>query len=91
MEKFKLKFLIMVMQRMIGDKGFVAQIKQITMLAFDFDMKGKQKKAEVLEQLKEIGKTFGGIMALIAPMIISGLIEMYVAQAIAKNPSLADK
>ena len=91
METFKLKFLIMVMQRMIGDKGFVVQIKQITMLAFDFVMKGKQKKAEVLGQLKEIGKTFGGIMALIAPMIISGLIEMYVAQAIAKNPSLADK
>ena len=91
MQALKVQLLITLLKSILGDKGFIHQIQDLVMAAFSLEVSGEEKKAFVLKKIAILGKTFTGILALIAPMLISGLIEILVAQAISKDTSLVGK
>ena len=91
MKTLMINSIIALIRSMIRNGQFIETIKQLVMDAFNFDMENKDKKAAVMKSIKALGMTFGKLIAPISIMLLSSLVEMYVAKALLQDPSLLDK
>ena len=84
MNAILINIVISMLQRLIGSKDLVDQIKLLVTSAFSFvDSDGKKldgsiKRERVLKSITAIGGTLGAVVAATAPMLISALLEMLV-------------
>ena len=84
MNTILINIVITMLQRLIGSKDLVDQIKLLVTSAFSFvDSDGKKldgsiKRERVLKSITAIGGTLGAVVAATAPMLISALLEMLV-------------
>ena len=84
MNTILINIVISMLQRLIGSKDLVEQIKLLVMSAFTFvgdsgePISGSIKRERVLKSITAIGGTLGAVVAATAPMLISALLEMLV-------------
>ena len=88
MKTLMINSIIALLRSMLQNGKFIETIKKLIMDAFDFNMENKDKKAAVMKSIKDLGMTFGPLIAPIATMLLSSLVEMYIAKALIQNPDL---
>ena len=79
MKTIAITLIITLIQSMM-DNGLVDKIQELVHEAFDFDMTGDEKRAWVVESLKELGGLLGAAVASTAPWLINLALEALVAK-----------
>jgi len=63
------------------DNDVVKEMQDVINAAFDFDMPGKDKKAAVMAELREVGGVIGEAIAEMANFFLSSMVDIFVAKA----------